>query len=201
MQACARTPQLSRSTSRERSKPMRTDDSYEARVAQSLVDLGIPASYGVDRHMSLHAEATDLVSVGMDIYGRERQLTPQAASRWAELQAAAHRDGVTLLLVSAFRSLEYQRQIFERKLAAGQSLEQILKVNAPPGYSEHHTGRAVDLTTPGCSPLSEEFETTAAFDWLVRHGRRFDFAMTYPRENPFGVAYEPWHWAIRREAG
>ncbi len=180
---------------------MRSDESYEARVAQSLADLRIPASYGVDRHMPLHAEAKDLVSVGMDIYGRDRQLTRQAAARWTELQAVAHRDGVTLLLVSAFRSVEYQRQIFERKIAAGQSLEQILKVNAPPGYSEHHTGRAVDLTTPGCSPLSEEFETTAAFDWLVRHRRRFGFAMTYPRENPFGVAYEPWHWAIQQETG
>ena len=179
---------------------MRSDEPYEARVAQILAELGIPASYGVDRHMPLHAEARDLVSVGMDIHGRDRQLTPHAAARWTELQAAAHRDDVTLLLVSAFRSLEYQRRIFERKIAAGQSLEQILKVNAPPGYSEHHTGRAVDLTTPACSPLSEEFEITAAFDWLVRHGGRFGFAMTYPRRNPFGVAYEPWHWAIREEA-
>lgn len=151
--------------------------------------------------MSLHAEAKDLVSVGMDIHGRDRQLTPHAAARWMELQAAAHRDGVTLLLASAFRSLEYQRQMFERKIAAGQFLEQILKVNAPPGFSEHHTGRAVDLTTPGCSPLSAEFETTAAFDWLVRHAHRFGFAMTYPRENPFGMDYEPWHWTIQQEAG
>ena len=175
---------------------MRTDESYLARVAKNLTELGIPTSYGDDRHLPLHVEAEDLVSVGLDIHGRDRQLTPQAAARWTELQAAAYRDDVTLLLVSAFRSLEYQRQIFERKIAAGQSLEQILQVNVPPGYSEHHTGRAVDLTTPGCSPLSEEFETTAAFDWLVRYGGRFDFAMTYPRENPFGMAYEPWHWAM-----
>jgi D-alanyl-D-alanine carboxypeptidase len=178
-----------------------TRESYEARVVQCLAALGIPVSYGVDRQMPLCVEATDLVSVGTDIYGRERQLTPQAAARWTELQAAAQRDDVTLLLVSAFRSLEYQRLIFERKIAAGQSLEEILKVNAAPGYSEHHTGRAVDLTTPVCPPLSEEFETTAAFDWLVRHGRRFGFGMTYPRDNPFGVAYEPWHWAIQQTAG
>jgi len=151
--------------------------------------------------MPLHPEAEDLASVGIDIFGRERQLTPQAAARWTELQAAAHGDDVTLQLVSAFRSLEYQRQVLERKIAAGVSLEEILKVNAPPGYSEHHTGRAVDLTTPGSSPLSEEFETTAAFDWLVRNGRRFGFTMTYPRENPFGFVYEPWHWAIRQSAG
>jgi zinc D-Ala-D-Ala carboxypeptidase len=181
---------------RSRSYPMRIDDSYESRVARSLAELGIPSTYGAERRMPLHEEAIDLVSVGLDIHGRERQLTPDAAARWVELRAAAHGEEVTLLLVSAFRSLEYQQQIFVRKLAAGESLEEILKVNAPPGYSEHHTGRALDLTTPGCSPLSVEFETTAAFDWLVRHGRRFGFVMTYPRENPFGIAYEPWHWAI-----
>jgi D-alanyl-D-alanine carboxypeptidase len=178
---------------------MRIDDSYEARVARSLAELGIAASYGVDRSMQLHLEARDLVSVGMDIHGRERQLSPYAAGRWLELRAAAQQDGIELLLVSAFRSLEYQRQIFERKIKAGESLEDILKVNAPPGYSEHHTGRAVDLTTPDCPPLSEEFEASAAFDWLVRHAHRFGFTMSYPRGNRFGIAYEPWHWAVREE--
>jgi len=72
-----------------------------------------------------------------------------------------------------------------------------LKVNTPPGYSEHHTGRAVDLATPGCPPLTEEFETTAAFAWLVRHAHRFGFTMRYPRGNRFGIAYEPWHWAVQ----
>ena len=102
---------------------MRTDDSYDERVAQTLADLGIPASYGLDRHMPSYAEAKDLVSVGLDIYGRDRQLTPHAAGRWTELRAAAHQDGIALLLVSAFRSLEHQRQIFERKIRAGESLE------------------------------------------------------------------------------
>jgi D-alanyl-D-alanine carboxypeptidase len=147
--------------------------------------------------MPLCVEAVDLVSVGLDLYGRERHLTPEAAARWAELREGARQDGVTLLLVSAFRSLEYQRGIFERKLAAGEPLERILKVNAPPGYSEHHTGRALDLTTPGCAPLTEEFETTPAFDWLVRHASDHGFSMTYPRQNRFGIAYEPWHWAVQ----
>ena len=176
-----------------------TDDTYDARVAQVLAALGIPASYGPDRRMPPYLEATDLVPVGVDIHGRERHLTPQAAGRWTELRAAADREGITLLLVSAYRSLEYQRQIFERKIGAGEPLEEILMVNAPPGYSEHHTGRAVDIATPGCPPLTEQFETTAAFAWLVQHAHRFGFEMTYPRGNRFGVVYEPWHWAVREE--
>jgi D-alanyl-D-alanine carboxypeptidase len=168
-------------------------------VAKVLAELGIPSSYGVDRRLPFYAAATNLVSVGPDIYGRERHLTPLAADRWTSLQAAAGEDGVCLLLVSAFRSLEYQRRIFERKLKAGELLEHILKVNVPPGYSQHHTGRAVDLTTPGCPPLIEQFETTPAFLWLVRNAQRFGFSLTYPRDNPFDVAYEPWHWALNEE--
>ena len=64
----------------------------------------------------------------------------------------------------ASQVIDYQRQIWERKLAAGESVEQILRVSAPPGYSEHHTGRAIDLTAPGCPPVTEEFETTSAFE-------------------------------------
>jgi D-alanyl-D-alanine carboxypeptidase len=177
-----------------------TVEEYAARVARCLASLGIPAAHAARHQLPLCPEAMQLHDVGPDIYGRERQLTPHAAARWMALRDAASGDGIILQLVSAFRSLDYQRQIFERKLSGGQSLEMILEVNVPPGYSEHHTGRAVDLTTPDCPPLSEEFETTAAFDWLTRHGDRFGFSMTYPRGNRFGVAYEPWHWTVRPEA-
>jgi D-alanyl-D-alanine carboxypeptidase len=145
--------------------------------------------------MPLQAEAAELMSVGLDILGRERHLAPPAAAQWIEMTAAAARDEVTLLLVSAFRSLDYQVRIFQQKLAAGRTVDEILKVNAPPGFSEHHSGRAVDVATPGSRPLTEEFETSAAFAWLTANAARFGFAMTYPRDNRFGVVYEPWHWA------
>ena len=76
---------------------MKTDEPYDARVAQTLADLGIPVSYGVDRHMPSYTEAKELVSVGVDIYGRDRQLTPHAAARWTGLRAIALQDGVALL--------------------------------------------------------------------------------------------------------
>ncbi|HTH47913.1 MAG TPA: M15 family metallopeptidase, partial [Candidatus Limnocylindria bacterium] len=126
--------------------------------------------------------------------GRELKLAPATAAAWAALSATAGRDGVTLLLISGFRSVEHQRQIVERKLAEGKSLAEILRVNAAPGYSEHHTGRAVDIGTPGCPPLTEAFEETAAFAWLARRAAGFGFRLSYPRDNPHGVIYEPWHW-------
>ena len=166
------------------------------RVALALVELGIHPTHPVLDRMPLQAEATELVSVGLDILGRERHLAPAAAAQWIEMTAAAARDEVALLLVSAFRSLDYQVRLFEQKLASGQHINDILRVNAPPGFSEHHSGRAVDVATPGARPLSDEFETTAAFAWLTTNAARFGFAMTYPRDNRFGMIYEPWHWAF-----
>lgn len=87
------------------------------------------------------------------------------------MQAAAARDGVTMSLVSAYRSVERQREIIETKLARGDSITDILKFVAPPGYSEHHTGRAIDIGTSEDDTLEEVFETTPAFAWLrVRAG-------------------------------
>jgi D-alanyl-D-alanine carboxypeptidase len=155
------------------------------------------ASHVATRAIPPCPEATDIVSVGPDMLGRERFLTPAAADGWHAMRQAAQDEGVTLLLVSAFRSVTYQWAIVTSKLAAGETLAQILEVNMPPGYSEHHTGRAIDIATPGAPPLSEAFERTPAFEWLTRHASRWGFAMSYPRDNPYGVAYEPWHWCQR----
>jgi D-alanyl-D-alanine carboxypeptidase len=175
---------------------MTLPETYEDRIARLLSELGIPAAYGAERGMILHREATELVSVGKDMYGREQRLTPAAAAGWEMMRAAAAGQGVELLLVSAFRSVDYQRQIWDRKLAAGQTVAQILTVSAPPGYSEHHTGRALDLTAAGCEPLTEAFEALPAFTWLAAQAEQFGFVMSYPRNNPHGVVYEPWHWCL-----
>lgn len=144
------------------------------------------------------SEATDLVSVGPDHLQREARLTPGAATAWCAMRDAAATEGVELILVSSFRSVARQAEILAGKLAKGLTLEQILEVSAYPGYSEHHSGNAVDIGTVDARHLEEEFEFTHAFDWLCENAGKFGFAMTYPRDNPFGIAYEPWHWCFRQ---
>lgn len=77
------------------------------------------------------------------------------------MRAAARRNGVRLVVVSAFRGVEKQNRIIRAKKLRGMSLSEIYKVSAPAGFSEHHTGFAVDFY-----PTEPEFERTAAFDWL-----------------------------------
>lgn len=170
---------------------------YRQEVDRVLRELGMRERV-LPRKLPLHPEARRLVPVGLGTDGRDKLLAPAAAKSWLKMRAAAQRDGITLLLVSAFRSCAFQRALIEAKLKKGLSLDDILKVNAPPGYSEHHTGRAVDIGAEGCPPLEEGFERTPAFAWLQRNARRFHFRMSYPRNNRHGYLYEPWHWCYQR---
>lgn len=156
--------------------------------------LGVPRNYGRTRHLRLQREPSRLVSIGNDIHGREQWLQPRAARALAQLREAALRDDIELQVVSAFRSIEYQLGIVERKLARGLGIDEILRTSAAPGYSEHHTGRCADFTTPGYTALEEEFEHSPAFAWLARNAVRFGFTLSYPPGNRHGIAYEPWHW-------
>jgi D-alanyl-D-alanine carboxypeptidase len=148
------------------------------------------------RSLVLHPEATDLVVAETDESGKEYLLTPAAANAWRSMKSAASAEGIGIAIVSAFRTIDRQAEIVRRKLDRGLSLEAILCVSAPPGFSEHHSGRAVDVTTEGVRPLDAEFEQTAAFDWLSRNAGRFGYSLSFPAGNRYGYAYEPWHWCF-----
>jgi D-alanyl-D-alanine carboxypeptidase len=171
-------------------------EQYRNRIELAHQLLRIPAELVAGKRLPLHPEAQDLVLVEADADGREYHLMPQAAEAWRALKQAALQDGVILEIVSAFRSIERQIDIIRAKQERGMAIETILTLSAPPGYSEHHTGRAVDINTPGCAATEEPFELTGAFAWLTQHAGRFGFRLSYPRGNDLGFIYEPWHWCF-----
>ncbi|MEY2879671.1 MAG: D-alanyl-D-alanine carboxypeptidase [Verrucomicrobiota bacterium] len=163
--------------------------------------LGIPRDYATTRGLAFHAEARRLRLVGRaPDNGKPIRLTPRAAAAWQKMRAAAALDGVTLLPLSGFRSVARQTAIIRRKLRAGQSIAAILRYVAAPGFSEHHSGRAIDIGDPADTSVEESFARTPAYRWLRRHAGEFGFTMTYPRGNRHGIGYEPWHWCWRGKA-
>lgn len=165
------------------------------RLQDRLDALGIDAdAYAVCSGLELVAEPGRLAFAGFDRWRRALWLRFDAASAWRRMREAAARDGIVLEAISGYRSHDYQLGIFERKLARAQTIAQILQVNAAPGFSEHHSGLALDIGTPGEPPAEERFEVTPAFAWLHAHAGAHGFAMSYPRGNPHGIVYEPWHW-------
>ena len=156
--------------------------------------LGIPSDYTKTTRLPIHAAPVNLVDIGLDCFGRPQRLRSDAASAWCGMRDDATQASIELLVVSAYRSFEYQVQVIERQLASGKSIEDILTRVAAPGFSEHHSGCALDLTTPGYEAVEEEFEDSQAFAWLIANAAKHGFHLSYPRDNPFGVIYEPWHW-------
>jgi|GEM_PF-667354 D-alanyl-D-alanine carboxypeptidase len=167
-----------------------------ARIVTMLAE--VPNDYATARGMQRQQEARVLAFAGIDVTQRECWLLPEVARRLRAVFAAAASDGIQLQMVSGFRSATYQARILERKRARGEPLAQILSINAAPGFSEHHSGRAVDLTAPGFAPIEELFENSDAFAWLQQHAARFHLRLSYPRNNPHGIVYEPWHWYFER---
>jgi D-alanyl-D-alanine carboxypeptidase len=163
-------------------------------LVDEVFALGVPRDHGRTRKLRRVRESRALQFIGLDTQNRPQWMAQRAARAWARMRDAAERDGIVLHVVSAFRSVEYQLGIIRRKLDRGLSMDEILRVSAAPGFSEHHSGRAFDLTTPGFAALEEEFEKSDAFKWLRKHATTFGFRMSYPKRNPHGIAYEPWHW-------
>ena len=131
------------------------------------------------------------------------QMQPDAAAAYKRMSRAAAADGVDLIVLSTFRSIELQREIFfDIKAERNQTALERAKVSAPPGYSEHSTGFAIDVGDANRprSDFEESFEDTPSFQWLKRNAHRFHFTMSFPRGNAQGVSYEPWHWRYEGSA-
>lgn len=163
-------------------------------LAGLLDELGITPAILAAKRLPPYAVAQTVALAETGADGTAHALVPEAARAWRDMKQAALADGIVLEIVSSFRTLEDQAQIIRDKIARRMPMDRILMLSAPPGYSEHHTGCAVDINTPGCAPREEPFEDTGAFRWLQQHAGGYGFFLSYPRNNTLGFIYEPWHW-------
>lgn len=159
-------------------------------------ELGIPSDYQEKRNLEIIPEVDikELVVSVIDHTGRPIVLKKNASLALQKLLDASLSDNISILPFSSFRSYKYQATLIRNHLKQGRDIDEVLINIAAPGFSEHHTGCAIDVTTEGVKPLLEEFENTEAFIWLSQNASKFGFKMSYPRDNKQGFVYEPWHW-------
>lgn len=172
---------------RERNRDI---DDYCRRVNALHRRLHVPLDYA-GRGLPFHREASDLVAVPCGPDGKDRLMASAIRSQWLAMRSAAAAAGIILLVRSAFRSIDDQALLIRDQLRSGGSIDQLLMWIAAPAYSEHHTGRALDID---CGPTEKEFENSPAFYWLCRNAAEFGFKLSYPKGNAYGIMYEPWHW-------
>ena len=168
--------------------------SYINKINKMLLDFSI--DYSIKDNIKF--ESSNLVVIGKNIYGYDMKLDSIAAEAFFEMQKSAKKDSIELRIASAFRSFDYQNKIIQKKIKNGRSIESILKENTLPGYSEHHTGYALDFISKEAYSLSVDFEKTDEFNWLLNNANKYGFYLSYPKNNNRGIMYEPWHWAFKK---
>ena len=113
-----------------------------------------------------------------------------------KMKEEAKNDGIYLVFLSGYRSINLQNEIFYTlKSIRNQEAAQRARVSAPPGYSEHSTGFAIDIgdATQRETDFETEFENTDAFEWLIKNAAKFHFKLSFNKNNKY-IDYEPWHW-------
>ena len=133
-----------------------------------------------------------------------KTLQTEAAEAFLSMQAAAAKDGVDVRMQSGYRSVSYQKKLYNDKtqyyrnkgLSEAAAREKAAAIVNPPGCSEHNCGLAADLNSPEHTALDTGFADTAAFRWLCENAEQYGFILRYPKEaeSVTGITYEPWHW-------
>lgn len=119
-------------------------------------------------------------------------VTKETKEALGKMSSAAKKDSIKLIVDSGFRSVWYQKQIVRRRLKEGEKFENIISFVAPPGYSEHHTGRAVDFV-----PSEARFAHTKIYNWLKSNAAGFGFYETLPEDTTGTIPWESWHWVYK----
>ena len=141
---------------------------------------------GITHYKFVDCAECDLVTCG------EKQVHKSLAKAFLKMQSDAKADGIILEVISGFRSIKFQKTIFPCKFKGKPTEEEFLarlKYSAPAGFSEHHTGLAVDINS-----LEEDFADTKEYEWLLSHAKDYGFEMSFQRNNKQGLGFEPWHW-------
>ncbi|NEN84514.1 M15 family metallopeptidase [Paenibacillus elgii] len=125
----------------------------------------------------------------------KRKMRKEAAAALEKLFQAAKKDNLPLAGVSAYRSHETQKTVYDRYVKKdGEAAAN--KYSAKPGHSEHETGLAIDVAgSSGKCAAQDCFGATKEAKWLAEHAADYGFIIRYPegKEGITGYQYEPWH--------
>lgn len=176
-----------------------------------------PRDYGFrGRHLGVLAPPADLIAIRGQVYRVEgeqekkvinTQYLPQPTFQaYEKMNRRIKEDlGRELLVDSGHRSPAAQLFTLLKHLGEfDYDLAKTLRLVACPGYSEHGypPTQAIDFATEngvGVGGVDEQFALTAEYQWLLGNAAGFDLELSYPKGNPEGIDFEPWHWRHRRK--
>ena len=120
---------------------------------------------------------------------------PETKDALLVMSSEARKDSVFLIVDSGFRSVGFQKRIIKNRLKAGEEYQKVINFIAPPGYSQHHSGLAVDFF-----PSEALFARTNEYLWLKNNAAEFGFYESYPEDSTGNIPWESWHWTFKSDS-
>lgn len=114
---------------------------------------------------------------------------PEAMDAFYDMQAAAASEGISLWILSSYRSYDDQEVIYNRYVSQD-GRDAADTYSSRPGHSDHQTGYTFDLNS-----LEQDFQYDPAGQWLDKNCYKYGFIIRYPKgkDSSTGYMYEPWH--------
>lgn len=151
----------------------------------------VPPPWSGNRQFPTSRQLDELRQIPVEFTYQESKIyiLAQAYPALVRMLEQARLEGVIIEVESAYRSINYQTQIFMRMLEKGRTFDDIIRYVAPPGYSQHMLGTALDFF-----PSNWEFAESEQYLWLQENAKKFGFEETYSKNNRFLMPWEAWHW-------
>ena len=134
-----------------------------------------------------------MINVDLSYSYEGRRILPEVNDAFIKMYNDAKKEGINLFVVSAYRSYSYQEKLYNNYITM-YGIDYANTVSAKPGFSEHQTGLAMDILSPGVQ--MSEFENTKAYSWLKENSYKYGFILRYPKDKTYltGYAFESWHY-------
>ena len=142
-------------------------------------------------HLPDGYEPKDLVTLSSKYNkGTNSKMRKEAADAFMKMVDAALLDNIILKNASAYRSYDYQVNLYN-SYSERDGKENADIYSARPGYSEHQTGLCTDVNT-----IDSSFHDTNEAKWLLKNSYKYGFIIRFPKdkEKITGYKYEPWHY-------
>jgi len=128
---------------------------------------------------------------------RTEYIHKEALKPYLAMYFKAEKQGINLKIVSAFRSFNNQRHIWNRQFHGNSDkitvINSILRYSSMPGTSRHHWGTDIDLLSVHLRYFETE-EGKKAYQWLCENAYKFGFYQVYTNKPYIGYNEEKWHW-------
>lgn len=172
-----------------------TKTNFDYYTHTTLTNMKLGYGILVNKYYSLPSKYApdDVVSMSSQYSYPGNSIRKEVYEAFKEMSSAARSEKITLIVNSSYRDYNTQKEIYD-DYADKNGKEYADKFAARPDFSEHQTGLALDIFTPGTG--MKTFGESDAFKWLLKNSYKYGFILRYPegKENITGYAYESWHY-------